>query len=84
MRYLEIIIAVIIILFCISLYALIIQAFAIESDDTATILSGVLSMIGGSIGALGAYFVATNQMKKQFDKQDNKVDPIVKTQILNY
>lgn len=40
--------------------------------NTATIISGVLSLVGGAAGALGAYFVATRQMKKQFEYEKRK------------
>lgn len=39
--------------------------------NAATLLSGAMSMIGGALGALGAYWVATYQTKKQFLKQDS-------------
>lgn len=38
--------------------------------NTATLISGALSMLGGFAGAIGAYWVATHQTKKQFEKQD--------------
>jgi gas vesicle protein len=38
--------------------------------NTATLLSGAMSMVGGAIGAAGAYWVANTQIKKQFLKQD--------------
>ncbi|WP_274307516.1 hypothetical protein [Solibacillus daqui] len=41
------------------------------NPNTATIISGLLSMVGGAFGALGAYMVATYQMKKQFEKQNS-------------
>lgn len=56
--------------FLIAVYASLMQVFGIQSVEKATIISGVLSMIGGFAGALGAYFVASNQMNKQFQKQD--------------
>lgn len=45
----------------------------IKNADTnvITLISGILSMLGGALGALGAYFVATHQTRKQFEKQDN-------------
>ena len=43
--------------------------------NTATLVSGIisgaLSMLGGIIGAVGAFFAANQQIKKQFSKQDN-------------
>ncbi|WP_347722517.1 hypothetical protein [Lysinibacillus capsici] len=59
-------------LFLIVLYASIIQVFGIQSDDKATIIGGVLSMIGGALGALGAYVVATYQMNKQIEHEKQK------------
>ncbi|MGE7667422.1 hypothetical protein ACQKMN_17110 [Ureibacillus composti] len=67
-----IIFAVVIIVFSIALYALILLVFGIESDDKANIISGILGMTGGVIGAIGAYFVATYQMSKQFEFERNK------------
>lgn len=58
--------------FLIALYALLIQVFGIQSTEKATIISGLLSMIGGAIGALGAYFVASSQMDKQFEHEKKK------------
>jgi len=51
-------------LFLIAIYASIIQVFGIQSEDKATIIGGILSMVGGALGAFGAYKVAvwqTNQ-----------------------
>ncbi|WP_446935913.1 hypothetical protein [Lysinibacillus fusiformis] len=39
--------------------------------NTATLLSGAMSMAGGIAGAVGAYWIASQQIKKQFTKQDN-------------
>lgn len=69
--------------FLIALYALLIQVFGIQSTEKATIISGVLSMIGGAIGALGAYFVASNQMNKQFQYEKRKEEKQNKEQILH-
>lgn len=57
-------------LFVTSIFFLTIQVYNNSGTDSATILSGVLSMFGGALGALGAYFVATHQTKKQFEKED--------------
>lgn len=48
--------------------------------NTATIISGFLSMAGGAAGAFGAYYVATMQMKKQFRKQD--IDRVIELRII--
>ncbi|WGT38478.1 hypothetical protein QH639_22125 [Lysinibacillus sp. 1 U-2021] len=53
--------------FLIALYALIIQVFGIQSEDKATIISGVLSMVGGALGAFGAYKVAVLQTTKAIE-----------------
>lgn len=58
--------------FVVSIYALIFQVIGNDSPNKATIFSGVLSMIGGIVGALGAYFVASNQMNKQFEHEKKK------------
>lgn len=69
-----------IVLFLIAIYALLIQVFGIQSGDKATIIGGLLSMIGGIVGALGAYFVASMQIEKQFAKQDK--DRVIELKIL--
>lgn len=38
-----------------------------DETNRSTIISGLLSMIGGIAGAFGAYFIAKNQMTKQLD-----------------
>ena len=65
-------ILIIITTFTIALLALLIQTFNIDSGMTAGIISGVLSMFGGMVGAFGAYLVATNQMQKQFEHEKKK------------
>lgn len=35
------------------------------------VISGGLGMLGGVIGAMGAFYAAKRQMNKQFEKQDN-------------
>lgn len=49
-------------LFIIPTFGLLIQRLGIDSNNKATIISGILSLAGGAIGALGAYVVATHQM----------------------
>lgn len=46
------------------------------SNDSATIISGVLSMFGGAIGAFGAYMVAKHQMKSE--RNDNRINRLLK------
>lgn len=64
-KILTFILAAILFLFLIAVYALIIQVFGIDNTNKATIIGGVLSMIGGAFGAFGAYLVARHQMNKQ-------------------
>lgn len=54
-----------IIVFLIAIYASILQVFGIDNANKATIIGGILSMIGGALGALGAYLVARNQIEKE-------------------
>ncbi|MEK4426101.1 hypothetical protein [Solibacillus sp. FSL K6-1523] len=54
-----------IIAFMIAMYAALIQVFGIDNANKATIIGGLLSMIGGGLGALGAYLVARNQIEKE-------------------
>lgn len=46
------------------------MSWFIDWISDKTIISGILSMLGGLFGAMGAYFVSIRQMKKQFEKQD--------------
>lgn len=48
------------------------QTALINDVNRATIIGGVLSMFGGIVGALGAYFIARLQMTKQLDLQYKK------------
>lgn len=59
------------------------QYFGIKSGDKATIISGILSMVGGFAGALGAYFVASYQMNKQFEHEKRKEEKQNIEQILH-
>ena len=72
--------------FVIAVYALLMQVFGISSVEKATIISGLLSMIGGSLGAFGAYFIARMQMTKQLDLQYKKEEEkmIKEVKINNY
>ncbi|HBJ01809.1 MAG TPA: hypothetical protein DDY89_15245 [Lysinibacillus sp.] len=51
--------------FTISLYAMIIQLIPVASDNKATIIAGVLGMIGGFAGAMGAFLAALHQINTQ-------------------
>jgi hypothetical protein len=58
--------------FTVSLWALTIQYIGVDSANKATIISGLLSMIGGMVGAFSAYLIARAQITKQLDLQDKK------------
>lgn len=51
--------------FVVSIFFLTVQVYNNSGTDSATILSGVLSMLGGALGAIGAYLVARHQMNAQ-------------------
>jgi hypothetical protein len=57
------------------------QVFGIQNVEKATIIGGILSMVGGFSGALGAYFVASYQMNKQIEHEKKKVETLQKAQI---
>ncbi|MER2111177.1 MAG: hypothetical protein ABS960_00700 [Solibacillus isronensis] len=73
-RVIEIILCIFIVIFLFGIIAMGFQVIGVDSTNKATIVGGLLSMIGGAIGALGAYFVASNQMKKQFEHEKRKED----------
>lgn len=60
------------IIFVITIWALSIQFIGVDNTSKATIIGGVLSMIGGMVGAFSAYFIARMQLTKQLDLQDEK------------
>ena len=49
---------------------------SVLDPNTATIISGFLSLSGGALGAFGAYRGATNQMKKQIVHEKEKVEAL--------
>jgi hypothetical protein len=55
-----------------SIWALAIQSIDVDSSNKATIISGVLSMLGGMVGAFSAYLIAREQITKQLVLQDQK------------
>jgi hypothetical protein len=55
-----------------SIWALAIQYIDVDSSNKATIISGVLSMLGGMVGAFSAYLIARAQITKQLNLQDEK------------
>lgn len=59
--------------FTISLYAMIIQLFPAESGNKATIIAGVLGMIGGFAGAMGAFLAALHQINAQKLIRDEEI-----------
>lgn len=71
-KILEIVLICFVIIFLFSLFTLMIQVVGNDSSNKATILSGLLSMIGGAAGAFSAYFIARWQMDKQLDLQYKK------------
>lgn len=52
---------------------------SIEADVSATLISGILGMFGGVVGAIAAFFAASYQIKKQFEKKDK--DRIIELRI---
>lgn len=80
-----IILLLIILGFAISLYALLIQVFGIESDDKATLISGVLSMIGAMIGAIVAggiaIFISRTQITNQAELDDKRERQLIAIKI---
>ncbi len=71
-KAMEIILCVFIIIFLSGIFAITFQVIGEDSTNKSTIIGGILSMLGGAIGAFGAYFVARMQMTKQLDLQYNK------------
>lgn len=71
-RIIEVILCIFIVIFLSGIIVMGIQVIGEDSPNQATIFSGVLSMVGGLAGALGAYFVATYQMTKQFEHGNRK------------
>lgn len=62
-------------LFVVAIFFLTVQVYNNSGTDSATILSGVLSMFGGAFGAFGAYLVARHQInneRKNFEERSLK------------
>lgn len=72
----EVFLGFIIVFFVISMIGLLVQSFDLDNPNRATIISGLLSMVGGGIGAFGAYLVSVNQMEKsrKFDDEKRLID----------
>jgi len=60
------------ILFVITSWALMIQSIGVDDPSKATIVGGILSMFGGLLGAIGAYFIAVQQINKQKEILEKK------------
>ncbi|WP_163536263.1 hypothetical protein [Gracilibacillus sp. YIM 98692] len=58
--------------FAVSIWALTIQYIGVDDPNKATIISGLLSMLGGMVGAFAAYLIARAQITEQLDLQDKK------------
>lgn len=71
-RIIEAILCIFVGIFLFGIIAITFQVIGEDSSNKASIIGGILSMIGGAIGALGAYIVATYQMNKQFDYEKKK------------
>ncbi|KKK39493.1 hypothetical protein WQ57_02040 [Mesobacillus campisalis] len=56
----------------VTVWAITIQSLGVDSTNKATIISGLLSMFGGMVGAFSAYLIARAQITKQLDLQDKK------------
>ncbi|MEY9975749.1 hypothetical protein [Lysinibacillus sp. RC79] len=71
-RILEAILCIFVGIFLFGIMAITFQVIGEDSSNKASIIGGILSMIGGAIGALGAYIVATYQMNKQIEHEKKK------------
>lgn len=52
-------------LFVVTIWALLVQFLDVHNVEKATITGGILSMLGGIVGAMGAYFIAVHQINKE-------------------
>lgn len=71
-KTLTIIFAAMTFVFCISILSLVFQTLGNDTSTKAAIISGILSMIGGGLGAVGAYLAANYQIKSEFHKRDQE------------
>lgn len=69
-RIIEAILCIFVGIFLFGIIAITFQVIGEDSPNKASIIGGILSMIGGAIGAMGAYIVATYQMNKQSEIQE--------------
>ncbi|MFJ8100406.1 hypothetical protein [Lysinibacillus sp. NPDC096212] len=80
-RVIEVIFCIFAGVFLFGVIAIAFQVIGEDSPNKASIIGGILGMIGGAIGALGAYIVATYQMNKQFEYEKKKEEALKITQI---
>ncbi|MEF7494523.1 hypothetical protein V4V34_08045 [Lysinibacillus sphaericus] len=71
-RIIEAILCIFVGIFLFGIIAITFQVIGEDSPNKASIIGGILSMLGGAIGAFGAYFIARMQMTKQLDLQYKK------------
>ncbi len=80
-RVIEVILCIFAGVFLFGIIAVTFQVIGEDSPNKASIIGGILSMIGGAIGALGAYIVAAYQMNKQIEYEKKKEEKLRLTQI---
>ncbi|MGE7131179.1 hypothetical protein [Lysinibacillus xylanilyticus] len=75
-RVIEVILCIFVGVFFFGIFAITFQVIGGDSANKAAIIGGVLSMLGGAIGAFGAYFIAKWQMnvllERQYEKEKSK------------
>lgn len=72
-KYLIIFLGVMLSTFLIAMFGLLVQTLNIQSTELSTIVGGILSMVGGMIGAFGAYLVASFQIKKNLELEKERL-----------
>lgn len=87
-KYYTVLTIISVFIFVVSLLAMVVQEVLGDSTNLASIIGGILSMIGGISGALGAYFASVNQTRKEFERRDNELKklsrPIINCAELHY
>lgn len=71
-KVIEVIFCIFVGVFLFGILAITFQVIGEDSSNKAAIIGGILSMVGGALGALGAYIVATYQMNKQYEYDKKK------------
>ena len=71
-RVIETMLCIFVGIFLIGIIAMGLQVIGEDSPNKATIFGGLLSMIGGAAGAMGAYLVARHQIKQE--KKEDKIN----------